>query len=272
MKKILVPTDFSRLSRSAALYAIDLAAGMKAEVLLVSVVEMEQGSSQLLNWKKLQDQMIKDTTEQSDALMRSLRPYSSAVKLSYATLVGSPIERKILDFAKENDVDLIVAGTKGASGLKAIIMGSNTAALINRSDIPVIAVPGDLKFQGVDRIVLATDMEDLDKEVEEVVEFAKAFDAQIDILYIADVQRDQRNRKELEAILIRMSGYNKINIHVVPSDEVVAAINSFVVEHGADLLVMFTHELGVFEKLFGMGHTREMAFQSEVPLLAFKRP
>jgi nucleotide-binding universal stress UspA family protein len=272
MKKILVPTDFSKLSRSAALYAIDLAAGMKAEVMVVSVVEIEQGSSQLLNWKKLQDQMIKDTTAQADQLMGELRPYSSAVKLSYKSLFGSPIEKRILDFAADNDIDLIVAGTKGATGLKAVVLGSNTAALINRSDIPVIAVPGDVKFQGIDRIVLATDMEGLDREVKEVARFAKTFDAQIDILHIADVQREQRSRKELEAILIRMSGYERISIHVIPSDEVVATINSYVAEHGADLLVMFTHELGLFEKLFGMSRTREMAFQSQVPLLACKRP
>ena len=68
-----------------------------------------------------------------------------------------------------------------------------------------------------------------------------------------------------------MTGHKRLDIHVVTSENVVSALNKYVTEHGTDLLVMFTHKLGLFEKLFGKGHTREMAFQSEVPLLAIKK-
>ena len=271
MKRIVVPTDFSNLSRSAALYAIDLAAKTNGRVMIVSVIEIEQGSSQLMNWKKLQDQMEKDATQASARFMKELHSYSAGVSVSYTTLMGMPIQDVILDFAKENHADLIVTGTKGASGLKAVVIGSNTAALINKSDIPVIAVPGDIKFSGFDRIVLASDMDDLDKEAKAVVKFAKDFDVQVDILHVTDVTREQKKHDELEAILRRMTGHKKLNIYVVSSDSVTTALNDYVKEHGTDLLVMFTHELGLFEKLFGKGHTREMAFQSEVPLLTFKK-
>ena len=272
MKRILVPTDFSNLSRSAALYAIDLATRTNAKVMLVSVIEIKQGSSQLSNWKKLQDQMEKDVAERSDEFLRVLRGYAGEVKLSYTTLKGLPMEDEILRFAEINKADLIVTGTKGASGLKSIVMGSNTAALINKSTIPVIAVPGDIKFNGFDRVVLATDMQDLDKEGRTVAKFVKGFDTQIDILHVANTQHDPRKRTELEAILRRMTGHKKLDIHVVANDNVVAALNKYSEERGVDLLVMFTHQLGLYEKLFGKGHTREMAFQSQIPLLAFRKP
>lgn len=272
MKRILVPTDFSNLSRSAVLYAIDLAAKANGKVMIVSVVEIQQGSSQLMNWKKLQDQMEKDVAERSDEFMRGLKSYSGGVSLSYTTLTGLPMEDKILKFAEVNKVDLIVTGTKGASGLKSIVMGSNTAALINKSSIPVIAVPGDIKFNGFDRIVLASDMKDLDKEAKAVAKFVKGFDAQIDILHVTNAEHDLRKHTDLEAILRRMTGHKKLDVHVVSNDNVIAALNKYSEERNVDLLVMFTHELGLFEKLFGKGHTREMAFQSRIPLLAFKKP
>jgi len=271
MKRIVVPTDFSKLSRSAALYAIDLAAKTNSRVMLVSIIEIQQGSSQLMNWKSLQDQMEKDVALQSVRFMKELHAYSAGVSVSYTTLIGSPIQEKILEFAKSNNADVIITGTKGASGLKAAVLGSNTASLINESSIPVIAVPGDIKFTGFDRIVLATDMADLDKEAKAVVRFAKDFDVQIDIIHVTDSQHDPRKHNELEAILRRMTGHKKLNLFVVPNKDVITALNNYVQEHGTDLVVMFTHELGLFEKIFRKGHTREMAFQSQVPLLAMKK-
>lgn len=272
MKRIVVPTDFSNLSRSAALYAIDLAAKTNGRVMIVSVIEVEPGPSQLMNWKKLQDQMEKDVAQHSAQFMKELHGYAGGVSVSYTTLTGTPIQNKILEFADENHADLIVTGTKGASGLKAVVLGSNTAALINKANIPVIAVPGDIKFNGFDRIVLATDMADLDKEAKAVVKFSKDFDVQIDILHVSNIQHESRKHEELEAILRRMTGHKRLSIHVVSSENVVRSLNDYVQQHGVDLLVMFTHELGLFEKLFGKGHTREMAFQSEIPLLAIKKP
>lgn len=271
MKRLLVPTDFSKLSRSAALYAIDLAAKWNARVMLVSVVEIEQGSSKLMNWKKLQDQMERDAAEQSEAFMKELHRFSGGVSLSYTTLIGAPIADRILSFAKENKADLIIAGTRGASGLKAAFFGSNAAALINKSSIPVIAIPGDLKYNGFDRIVLATDMESLDKEAKIVAKFAKDFDAQIDVLHVSDEQRSERSHKDLEAILIRMTGYKKISIHVITDKDITKGLNNYAREKGIDLVVMFTHELGLIERIFNTGHTRDMAFRTGAPLLTFKR-
>lgn len=270
MKRIVVPTDFSNLSRSAALYAIDLAAKTGARVMLVSVIEIERAATQLMNWRKLQDQMDNDAAQSSARFMKEIHNYTGGVSVSYTTLRGPSIEGQVLEFARSNKADLIVTGTKGASGLKAVVLGSNTAALINKSTIPVIAVPGDLKFNGFDRIVLASDMNDLDKEVKAVAKFAKVFDAQIDILHVSGTEA-KRQHSELEAILRRMTGHKKITLFVVTNEDVTAALNTYVKEHDTDLLVMFTHELGLFEKLFGRGHTRSMSFQTQIPLMAMKK-
>lgn len=271
MKRIVVPTDFSNLSRSAALYAIDLAAKSSGRVMVVSVIEIEQGSSQLMNWKKLQDQMEKDTAQNSSRFMKGLHDYAGSVSVSYTTLMGANVTDQVLNFANKNKADLIVAGTRGASGLKAVVLGSNTATLINKSCIPVIAVPGDLKFNGFDRIVLASDMNNLDTEAKAVAQFAKGFDTQIDILHVSSVQTQGKKHDELEAILRRMTNHKRLNIFVTTNENVTTALNQYVQDHDTDLVVMFTHELKLFEKLFGKGHTRSMAFQTQVPLLAMKK-
>jgi nucleotide-binding universal stress UspA family protein len=270
-KKILVPVDFSDVSRSAALYAIYIAVHLKAEVVLISIVEVMHGNSTIMNLKKLEDQMMRDADEQSSRLTKELKSGNHGVKISSVTIMGTPIEQKVLEYAADSDIDLIVMGTSGASGLKAAILGTNAAALINRSNIPVIAIPGGVKFKSINKIVLATDMVDLDKHAKEIVRFAKVFNSSIDILHVAGTYREQRPVDELQSMLVQMTGYPQLSLKVVLSDDITAAINNYVTEQRADLLVMFTHELGLFEKIFGKGQTRKMAFHTEVPLLAVKR-
>lgn len=77
--------------------------------------------------------------------------------------------------------------------------------------------------------------------------------------------------RNLEADLIKRVRYSKISYHQVHNDSIDKAIASFLEEVKADMLVMFTHELDYYDKLFGKSVTRTMAFQARVPLLVFNR-
>lgn len=272
MKNILVPTDFSKISRSAALYAAQLAAQLGARLKIVNVLGIQQGSSQLLNWKKLQNQMERDVADQAEKFLKELQADSPKVEMSFEMVLGTPIEEKLFAYAKKNKIDLIVSGTSGAEGLKAMFLGTNSAAIINTSDVPVLIVPANMKYKGISRIVLGTDMLKLDKQVKIVASIAQGLDAQIDILHVTNHKGKRQSKTELEGILSRMSGYRKLHMEMIGDTDLTAALNNYVLEKEADLLVMFTHKLGLLEKLFGKGQTRKMSFQSKVPLMVFRQP
>ena len=63
MKTILVLTDFSKLSKVAVSYAIGIAKKMEAKIILLSVINASSSSNTLMNWKKLEEEMVRDAQQ-----------------------------------------------------------------------------------------------------------------------------------------------------------------------------------------------------------------
>jgi nucleotide-binding universal stress UspA family protein len=163
-------------------------------------------------------------------------------------------------------------GTKGASGLKKVVMGSNAAAVIDNSSVPVIAVPGQTEFKAIKKIVYASDMVNLSEEIKTIAMFASLFNASIHVLH--DIDKDSAKKidvKKTVSSLVRQTKYDNISFHVSKSDHVAEEVDAFVANQKADLLTMFTHKLDFYEKLFGRSVTRHLAFHVNVPLLTFNK-
>lgn len=269
---LLVPTDFSAAARNAAHYAARLGAQIHARIILLSVIEMDTSETVLSNWKKLEAQMMKLALRDLDKLKNELKADIHGADIKCAITQGIPMSEGIAKFARENQVDLIVMGTKGATGLKKILHGSNTAELMQVSPVPVVGVPAKAVFTGMKNIVYATDLTNVSEETRRLARIAELFQAKILVLHCTSSESPKPLNRNLEPELINSAKYGAISFHQVPGEAVDKAIGQFIKTSGADLLVMFTHQRGFFDKLLGKSVTRSMAFQSRVPLLAFNRP
>ncbi len=274
MKKfvsILVPTDFSASAKAAAHYAAQLALQMKAKVILLSVVEMDTSEVVLHNWKKLENQLKRSAKRDLEKLIKEVKSKATDLDVSYDIAAGIPMQEVIERYAREKKVNLIVMGTKGATGLRKILRGTNTARVIEHSSVPVIAIPAKATFKQLKKIVYATDLKNVVKEIQSLSALASLFQAEILILHTVPAKGTGRLNKKLEPEIIEAAHYSAISYHQVSNDRVTQAISRFVDEKQADMLAMFTHELDFYEKLFGKSVTRTMAFESRVPLLVFSR-
>jgi len=270
---ILVPTDFSKLSKVAVLYAARIAKKLKANVIVLAVITMNTSAATSIKWKKLEDEMIKMAKQDADQLMEEVRSQiKGKLEITYQYINGYPVEERIETYAVENRVDLIVMGTKGASGLKKVIMGSNTASVISNSSIPVIAVPGETEFNPIKKIVYASDMTNISKEIKTLVRFAGIFKASIRVLHVIPSSSTNKiDIKKTVADLVKQSKYSKISMKVFRNDHIADAVDLFVADQKADMLAMFTHKLLFYEKLFGKSVTRQLSFHARLPLLTFNR-
>ncbi|MDL5048012.1 universal stress protein [Oscillatoria amoena NRMC-F 0135] len=150
MMTLLVPTDFSKASRKAVIYAADLAKKVNAQVILLNVVQVNTSGETLLKWKRLEDEMVKIAKEDGEELLAEVRKKAGAkAQLSFEYRLGYDFAKVVNRFIEENDVDLIIMGTHGATGLKKVLMGSNAASMINTSLVPVIAIPADAVFKPI---------------------------------------------------------------------------------------------------------------------------
>lgn len=271
MNTILVPTDFSDLSKVAVFYAVQFAEVIKADVILLAVIH-PQGES-IFKSKTTEDDLVAIAARHADRLMEEITAKGyGAVPVSYRHTIGLPIEDQIERFAVDNEIDLIIMGTKGTTGLKRVVLGSSATAVIDNSSVPVIAVPGNAVFRPVNKIVYATDMTHLYAEAEAVVFFARLLHAKISILYVApERSHPETDVKAKEEALIRRTGYADITFHIAVGDNVAEEVDSFVEDQEADMLAVFTHKLDFYEKLFGKSVTRQLAFHTSAPLLAFNK-
>ena len=269
---ILVPTDFSKLSKVAVLYAVQIAKKLKADIILLAVINAASSSRALPKWKRLEEEMVIMAKDDAEQLISEIKKgIKGKIEISYRYILGFPVEDMIETFVTDNGVDMIVMGTKGASGLKKVVMGSNAAAVIDNSSVPVIAIPENAEYKTISKIAYASDLFNLHEEIKTVTLFARLFDATVQVLHILPADSAKKVDKTMETDLIKISKYQKIAYHVLRNDSIVDALNTYIIDEQVDMLAMFTHKLDFYEKLFGKSVTRQLAFHAQVPLITFNK-
>jgi len=137
---ILLPIDGSEGSDAAATHAIDLANTYDAT--LHGLVVVDQSTYVGIENDIRREEIREEQREASEALLDDLGDELDEADVDYEldTANGVPGER-IPEYATENDVDLIVMGTRGRSGLDRLLLGSTTEKVLRSVDIPVHCVP-----------------------------------------------------------------------------------------------------------------------------------
>ncbi|MFM9944026.1 MAG: universal stress protein [Bacteroidia bacterium] len=273
MKTILVPTDFSKNANHALKYAIELAKKENAKILLLHAYQTTYvapdvpyqyaaaifGVAQELAEKKLKSQLLKTKAQ--------------GVQCESLNIEGS-IVHTITEVAEKKKPYLIVMGTKGASGFAEVIIGSNTAQVIEKAKCPVIAVPEKTKLSTIENISYATDYHKSDIDaLKRLVEIAKWFDASITILHVADqslgYDDDEDFMIKFKKKVSSKIKYPKIHYKLIYGRNVVKDLEAYIKTGKPDLFAMSMHHRNLYEKLFGTSTTKKLAYHTKVPLLAF---
>ena len=141
MKKILVAYDGSPHSKEALDWAIDLSLLSQAQIVAVKVFE----GNQLFMAAETGGAKFLETLEEMRCEDRRLMEEAAAIGLSKGVTVTGEILQgniaaEIIAYANQNNVDMIVTGTKGHGALAELLMGSVTRNLISLAHIPVLVV------------------------------------------------------------------------------------------------------------------------------------
>ena len=146
IRKILVAYDGSPQSKEALDWAIDLSLPSKAQVCVAKVIEaMSIGEMTTLYEAGSSDDLVAYIEEVKETDRRLLEDAMATVgqrkgvAITTALLNGN-IAAALIKYAKENDMDMIVAGTKGHGVLEELLMGSVTRNLVSLSPLPVLVV------------------------------------------------------------------------------------------------------------------------------------
>ena len=147
LKHILHPTDFSGNSDEALKYACFLATQFDAELHLIHVAQNLATDTPIMAGLPTDhfQQQIKNAGQELTLFPEKVLSHSGPVVRSVCE--GVPFV-EIIRYAKEKEIDMIVMGTHGYSGLKHLIMGSVAENVVRKASCPVLTIhPEDFEFE-----------------------------------------------------------------------------------------------------------------------------
>ena len=274
MVNILVPTDLSELSKVAVEYAIKIVNKLGGTLALLHVVSITQPTraSMRLQLRSLEKELMDTAKEDLETFVN---------EISKKLKPEQPINIKVVNGASFNDTvkkeamklrtGLIVMGTRGARGLRKYVLGTNTASVIEISHVPVLAVPELGDFKNFNTVVYATDLKNVQSELKVLIPYLEEFNATVHLLHVTPSLKDVSALEKKVSADITQAGIKNVVSKVIVNENIDEAIDYYVTEAKADLLAMFTHDVTFYEKLFNRSLTRQMAFHSNIPLLAFRQ-
>ena len=270
MKTIIVPTDFSETANNAVLYAAELAASIKAKLLLVHAYHVPVQVNEVPFVTITEVELKRDNEK---ALKKLEKKITSKVKGSnIETIAESGFAADVIqNITSERNVDLIIMGISGAGAVGEALLGSVAVDTVRNGEVPVIIVPADAKFVKPGKIVFAYDYADVkDKStIAAIIQLVKLFGSRLMIVNVINESESATFKKAVAGL--RMEGMLEgveHTLHFPVNNSVIDGINDFVRDTDAGMVAMIAHKHNVFYRLFNLSSTKKMAFHTKVPLLA----
>ena len=273
MKRILVPTDFSPTAEKAFRFALDIATKTKGTVILYHVYTPVESTTIDTVQKRKQYNAQTETNLVKRLQRLKKKVTGNAVDISVSTVLGrTPIIDNILGFAEDNQIDLIVMGTQGGSGLKKAIVGSVAGRIIENSDVPVLLVPEKFEWKEPEQIVFSTNYQKTDKQaLSLILSLAKLYAAKVIIVHLYDVYAlDEKEKTEFETNAYAMQKiFNKFNLkfQLLKTSSVTETMENLYKEIPYDMVAMVRRKKTFMERFFLKSFTKNMAYITNHPLL-----
>lgn len=279
MKKILVPTDFSKPAQIAIDVAADIARKSNGQVILLHVVEEASGTSFKITGEVnvssgWEDKMFTmKLIERSKKLMAKAfeEVKAGGVRVKQEMRVGTAFHG-IRDIITEQKVDLVVMGSAGHSKLEEMIIGTNTEKVVRHANCPVLTVHKKPVTTDFKNIVYATSMNKDEEVFSRVVRTTQQmYDATVHLVRIntpGNFQRDAVVIKYMEDFAKKLQLKNfTINVFNDLTEE--EGIIYFSDSIDADLIAMATHGRTGFAHVLAGSIAEEVVSHAKRPVLTF---
>ncbi|RYJ08414.1 universal stress protein [Halogeometricum borinquense] len=280
---ILVPTDGSTCAEMATEYATDLASRYGATVHVLCVAD----SRTLENAPQYQ-RIKAERTELAEQASTDISTAGIQVEQTVQTDVPY---RAILEYAADQEIDLIVMGTHGRTGVERYLLGSVTEKVVRRSDVPVLTVSvtdeGAVAYPYGDVLVPTDGSDGAAAALDPAVDIASTYDARLHALSVVDPmamgidarpdriaeQLEDAARTAVETVEERARDASISAIKTaVESGPPYRAIRSYADANDIDLIVMGTHGRSGIERYL-LGSVAEKTVRtSSVPVMTVRRP
>ena len=274
MKRILLPTDFSENAYNAICYAVEFFKEEACEFYLLNTytpVAYNVGS--LVNsYSALQLQEIAGKNAQQgldDIIAKLKKDFNNSRHEFRSIAVFNLFINEMLEVISENDIELVVMGTQGATGAKEVFMGTHTMFAIKKVKCPVLAVPSGFKYEAPKEILFPTDfrVNRTNRQLSLLKEISSDHNSRIHILNAYySVPLDEK-QKDIKSFLDAYFLDNAHLFHIAEGTDVLDAVETFQQKNKINLLVMIHNKHSFFENLLFKPVINQIVYHTKVPFL-----
>lgn len=275
MKNILIPTDFSDNAWNAIIYAIELFNRKECIFYLVNVLPITSytggEATVYVAPEILQESVLKENREKLKKLLGEIERLTDNPKHTFvsAALYGFFTD-KIKQEVADKNIDLIIMGTKGASGIKAVSMGSNTGNVITKVSCAVLAIPAGARYSEPKAIGFPTDFQlgytvNVLKQLKEVV---MLHSSALKCLHVS-TKKDELTMLQLKNrdFLRDYFKNTECSFGTLSEKKLDVAVQHFVESQNLDMIVMVAKNLNFLERILFRPRVEKISYHTTVPFL-----
>ncbi len=273
MKKILVPTDFSKEAENAIKVAAKLAKEHNCELILLHLLD-----EQLYSYSD-----SSSTHEPPEAMFYmhlAHKRFENTIDKDYLKGITihemidfKDVEIGVMEISKKQNIDLVVMGSHGATGFKELFIGSTAEKVVRHSDVPVLVIKNDQPNFHIDDFVFASDFNEDNKEAyKQATKLAKTFGAKIHLLTVNTIDNFSNTASAKARILdfVKDVDFNNYTINIYNDETPEKGILNFSKIMGADIIGISTHGRQGLSHFFNGSLSEDIVNHAQKPVITFK--
>ncbi|MEP0132645.1 MAG: universal stress protein [Eudoraea sp.] len=275
MQRILIPTDFSENARNAINYGLELFKKTKCifHIIHINPIPPYSGAGSSVRGTSvlLKETVLTESKKDLKKLLKYIEEHHNNALHSFVSIAKydffvDAIKREVED----KKIDLIIMGTKGATGLKKVSMGSNTGDVITKVKCPLLAVPENSTFKTPKELAFPTDFHiayDI-KVLDSLIEMATMNNSVLRVVHISKkgemLSEEQLSNKEFLHDYLRGIDHS---FHSLTGSKLETSIQCFVESRDIDLVAMVAKNLNFFQRILFRPAVEEISYHTDIPFL-----
>jgi nucleotide-binding universal stress UspA family protein len=258
MKDIVIPVDFSETSLNAARYAADMFSG--------------KPDAHVILYHMFKDASDAPTASQYLDSLKAEMKQKGVINIECIIEAGDDLIDSLARLSYQKTAELIIMGITEKDEWRQIFSGSNSLKMTEQNVCPVMIIPQDAKFTRIKNIALTSDFKDVDTTtpVLAIKTVLEIFSASLHIVnvdkehYVALTDKYLAERASMQRLFAEFNP----EFYFIGMNDFFEAIDQFTRDKQIDLIIIIPKNQSFINNLFSTSHTKKLAFNSSVPILA----
>lgn len=277
-KKILLPTDFSKNSWNAILYATELYKNEQVDFFLLNAFQASTvpPSLDLFRAPEPGEKLYEDAKEKSylgleKSLLR-IKAHKENEKHNYYTAsCYNPTLEAVQKFIEDVDIEMVIISNKGDTNNLGSTIGQNAIAMMEEiRNCPVLMIPNNVSFKEPNEIVFPTSFKThyKQRELRYLYEIAKITNAPVRVLHIGKEDNLLQQQKDKKILLEKCLDGLEFSFHYLEDSNINKALQLFVQSRSSEMITFINRKHTLFYSIFNNPMVKDLGYNATVPVLA----